>query len=480
MKKILFILSILTITSQAQDGINYQGVATNGSGVELINQNISIKASIISDSITGTVQWQETHNTTTDQFGLFNVVIGQGSSTGVGQKTNFDNINWGSSNHYLKIEIDATGGSNFILISTSQMMSVPYALYAKSAGIDSTMLANMISTSVPGVGGGVCNFNFPEGLYGESIIEPINTTTSYTVPTGKRLYLTVMNNQDPVINGKDLTTDMVMGTAPVILNSGDVLTGSNSDIRYFNGILINESSEITAITEPINTTTSYIVPSGKKLYLLLLNNSNPIINGKDLYTEIIAGTYPVILNPGDTLTGSDSQIRYFNGYLADENYFADCGGGSLNNNLISDPSSPNFITPTVVSSKNFTVSSPITCNRYTLNTYNYNVDYSSFVPSTAKSVIINIEVLKNTNSALGNSSNQDLQFLLNDTLGHITLFRISGNADKGNWNINFYENYQYTLPVNNNLIQNFEWRLTHNSSSTIANHNIKITLLGYY
>ena len=169
MKKILFILSILTITSQAQDGINYQGVATNGSGVELVNQNISIKASIISDSITGTVQWQETHNTTTDQFGLFNAVIGQGSSTGVGQTTNFDNINWGSSNHYLKIEMDATGGSNFILISTSQMMSVPYALYAKSAGIDSTMLANMISTSVAGVGGG-CDLRFPLGLYGDPII----------------------------------------------------------------------------------------------------------------------------------------------------------------------------------------------------------------------------------------------------------------------------------------------------------------------
>ena len=163
MKKLLFILSILTITSQAQDGFNFQGAAVDANGDELQNQSISIKTSVLSDSVSGTIQWQEIHSTTTDQFGLFNVVIGQGSSTGVGQTTNFDNMNWGSGNHYLRIEMDATGGSNYTLFGTSQLMSVPYALYAKSAGIDSTMLANMIGTSVGGMGGG-CNFQFPENM----------------------------------------------------------------------------------------------------------------------------------------------------------------------------------------------------------------------------------------------------------------------------------------------------------------------------
>ena len=56
-------------------------------------------------------------------------------------------------------------GSNYTLFGTSQLMSVPYALYAKSAGIDSTMLANMISTNGNGIGGG-CDFQFPEGYNG--------------------------------------------------------------------------------------------------------------------------------------------------------------------------------------------------------------------------------------------------------------------------------------------------------------------------
>ena len=75
---ILFSFSVfLTFTfAIAQDGINYQGAATDGNGDELTNQNISIKASVLSTSASGNLEWEETHTATTDQFGLFNVVIG--------------------------------------------------------------------------------------------------------------------------------------------------------------------------------------------------------------------------------------------------------------------------------------------------------------------------------------------------------------------------------------------------------------------
>ena len=88
------LISTLAFAQSVPQGINYQGVATNTSGAELINQNISIQTSIISDSATGNVQWQETHSTTTDQFGLFNIVIGQGASTGSGQSSSFEEIHY--------------------------------------------------------------------------------------------------------------------------------------------------------------------------------------------------------------------------------------------------------------------------------------------------------------------------------------------------------------------------------------------------
>ena len=119
--------------AQAPQGFTYQGVATDNNGFELQNQTISIQASILSSSATGTTVWQETHTTTTDTFGLFNVTIGEGTSTNGGSSATFSEIDWGAASHFMKVEIDVNGGSNYVHVGTSQMMSVPYALYALNA-----------------------------------------------------------------------------------------------------------------------------------------------------------------------------------------------------------------------------------------------------------------------------------------------------------------------------------------------------------
>ena len=95
MKKLLtIVLSIISLTLMAQvpQGVGYQGVATDANGIELVNQSISIRASVLSGSATGTIEWEETHATSTDTFGLFTLTIGQGTSTGNGAQTSFANI----------------------------------------------------------------------------------------------------------------------------------------------------------------------------------------------------------------------------------------------------------------------------------------------------------------------------------------------------------------------------------------------------
>ena len=147
MKKLLTILFTFLITwavAQVPQGVGYQGVATDANGIELVNQSISIRASVLSGSATGNIEWEETHATTTDTFGLFTLTIGQGTSTTNGVQTNFADISWGTNTHFLKIEMDVTGGTNYSFMGTNQMMSVPYALYAENAGIDSTMILNII------------------------------------------------------------------------------------------------------------------------------------------------------------------------------------------------------------------------------------------------------------------------------------------------------------------------------------------------
>ena len=192
MKKLLFLLLFLPLLAftQVPQGVGYQGVATDANGIELVNQSISIRASIISASPTGTIEWQETHTTSTDTFGLFTLTIGQGTSTGTGAQASFADITWGANTHFLKIEMDVNGGTNYSHMGTNQMMSVPYALYAENANIDydsiSTLLSNdstFITTVSGGVGGG-CDWQFPYGKNGDFFTAKLDQSV-YTVPVGK-------------------------------------------------------------------------------------------------------------------------------------------------------------------------------------------------------------------------------------------------------------------------------------------------------
>src|SRR4051812_16638069 len=108
----VFIFSICVISVNAQtvpQGITYQGLARNSSGLVISNQAISIKLGIYSPTVTGVKEWEEIHNLTTNQFGLFYLIIGQGSSTGSGSVSSFNMINWGSASHFIKIAMDPTG-----------------------------------------------------------------------------------------------------------------------------------------------------------------------------------------------------------------------------------------------------------------------------------------------------------------------------------------------------------------------------------
>ncbi|MBA7529044.1 hypothetical protein ES705_21236 [subsurface metagenome] len=112
-------------------GINYQAVARDANGDELINRNIDVRLSIISGSPAGEVEWEEVHSeVTTSQFGLFNIVIGQGICSN-GTVTNFEDIPWGDNLHFLKVEIKFD--SEYLTMGTMQFLSVPYALYAQKS-----------------------------------------------------------------------------------------------------------------------------------------------------------------------------------------------------------------------------------------------------------------------------------------------------------------------------------------------------------
>jgi len=149
MKKITLLLafcfSLLTIlkAQTPPDGFNYSAVARDGSGIAVTNQAIALQMSILQSTAIGSIVYQETHNVLTDDYGLFNLVIGAGAV----QQGSFSNINWAGDSYYLKIEMDITGGLNYTNMGTTQFLSVPYAMHSKTADSVSNQVFQSLSLS---------------------------------------------------------------------------------------------------------------------------------------------------------------------------------------------------------------------------------------------------------------------------------------------------------------------------------------------
>lgn len=150
--------------AQSPQAFSYQAVATDNTGRELTDQAIGIKASILRGNNPGTAVWIETHNVSTDEFGLFTLSIGEGTPQSAAAPT-FADIDWSIGPYFLRIDMDATGGTNYVFVGTTQLLSVPYALYTKKADsavsatyADSASVANEAERSLFSDAAGVANF----------------------------------------------------------------------------------------------------------------------------------------------------------------------------------------------------------------------------------------------------------------------------------------------------------------------------------
>lgn len=131
------ILSFLTIVlfsinlfSQSPESFNYQAVVRNPAGGIIANQTIGLQISILQGDINGTVVYQETFSPTSNTVGLVNLAIGTGNvQIGI-----FENIDWENGPFFIETAMDISGGANYEIMGTSELLSVPYALYAKTAG----------------------------------------------------------------------------------------------------------------------------------------------------------------------------------------------------------------------------------------------------------------------------------------------------------------------------------------------------------
>jgi hypothetical protein len=133
MKKLILSICLLSgmqfiAGAQAPARFNYQGIARNSTGLPLASQNLAVRLSIRESSAAGTIVYQERQTVTTNAYGLYHVAIGGGTViTGT-----MSGVNWAAGEKYIQVELDPAGGSAYTDLGASQLLSVPYAMYAAS------------------------------------------------------------------------------------------------------------------------------------------------------------------------------------------------------------------------------------------------------------------------------------------------------------------------------------------------------------
>ena len=132
-KLILSIVAIATLSlssfGQSPEGFKYQAVVRDAGNLILNNQAVGMQMVIQQGSIGGTTVYTETFAPTTNGYGLVNLEIGTGTTT-----DDFTIIDWANGPYFIETAVDVTGGTSYTVMGTSQLMSVPYALYAKTSG----------------------------------------------------------------------------------------------------------------------------------------------------------------------------------------------------------------------------------------------------------------------------------------------------------------------------------------------------------
>ena len=126
---ILCVAVSLSVFAQTPEKMSYQAIIRGSNNNLVVNSNVSIKILIRQGSISGSAVYQETHTATTNANGLVSLNIGSGTVI----SGTFSQINWSSNSYFIETQVDVSGGSNYSVVGANQLLSVPYALHAKTA-----------------------------------------------------------------------------------------------------------------------------------------------------------------------------------------------------------------------------------------------------------------------------------------------------------------------------------------------------------
>lgn len=296
MKKLVAICAAIMMTvsvfAQAPNKMSYQAVIRNSSNALLTNTSIGMRISIIQTSTSGTAVYVETQNPTTNANGLASIEIGDGLVV----NGNFATINWANGPYFIKTETDLIGGSNYTITNTSQLLSVPYALFSGNGIIgysaigDTLYLGNGTNIIVPGIsaannsGGGQTGIT-QHTCGADSVHNPNLTYDSVTDYDGNVYKTIAIGTQEWMaenLKAKHYQNGEVITLVTNTSSWADLITGASS---WYNNDSVNYSCPYGklynwyAVTDPRNICPlGWHVPSDAE-WSTLINYIDPNANG---------------------------------------------------------------------------------------------------------------------------------------------------------------------------------------------------------
>ncbi|MBN2669393.1 MAG: hypothetical protein JXR60_09195 [Bacteroidales bacterium] len=317
MKQIFTILVAVLITAtlwaQSPEKMSYQAVIRNSSDALVINTQIGMQISILQGSASGTAVYVETQTPTTNANGLVSIEIG----TGTVESGDFTTIDWGSDTYFIKTETDLSGGTSYSITGTSQLLSVPYALHAKTAEtvtggiteIDPTFTsseaANITATDITNLG------NLSGVNTGDQDISGIATNQQAIQDTAAQIRADIPDVSGFLSSEIDPTftiSEAANITATDITNLGN-LSGVNTGDQDISGIATNQQAiQDTAaqIRADIPDVSGFLSSESDPVYSSSIASgitATDTTNWNNKQNQLVAGTNITIV--GNTISAID-------------------------------------------------------------------------------------------------------------------------------------------------------------------------------
>ena len=220
MKKIILIITALFFClinySQSPEKFTYQSIVRAADGSILKTTSLGIRISILKSSKNGTTVYSETHTVSSNINGLVTFIIGDGITS-----DKFSDIDWSTGEYFLKVQVDPTGGINYAIEQSSQLLSVPYALYAGNSSSSDVDLSQDVIGVLPVPRGGTGSSTSPmigvvtaaDAAAARAVLEIDKTGTDNSTPVSlanvTNNYLTLSNLYDSSTDNNNKKTSVI-------------------------------------------------------------------------------------------------------------------------------------------------------------------------------------------------------------------------------------------------------------------------------